>query len=220
MENKKEWKHFAILDQKTSIAILVILYVVGILGIGMDIHQDFILLTPFNLLISLALVLLHHKNWNPAIYSFLILAYLMGYGAEVFGVQTGILFGEYSYGQVLGWKIFGTPLMIGVNWILLAYCSGITTNYLFSRFNWVAKGVVSAIMMVLLDVLIEPVAIHYDFWTWAGSDIPLRNYVGWFVVALPILLFFHKFVGNAKNIVAIVLFIIQFLFFAVLGLGL
>ena len=38
--------------EKRSIFILSIIYLVGICGIKIPIHQDFILLTPINLLIS------------------------------------------------------------------------------------------------------------------------------------------------------------------------
>ena len=38
---------------------------------------------------------------------------------EAIGVNTGLLFGTYEYGANLGFKIFGVPLIIGVNWTVL-----------------------------------------------------------------------------------------------------
>ncbi len=201
-----------------TVAILGILYTVGIFGILLPIHPDFILLTPFNLLISLGLVLYHHPDWSWKTIFFLCLAYIVGFGAELFGVQTGILFGDYQYGRVLGPKIWGTPLMIGVNWILLAYCAGVTINHIAAHWHWIAKGIVASLLMVGLDLLIEPVAIRYGFWSWAGNEVPLRNYVGWFLVALPLLCTFAILQGRIKNKVAVALFIMQFLFFLILGI--
>lgn len=201
-----------------AISILTILYLVGIIGISLPIHPDFVLLTPLNLLISVGVMLAFHTHWNRNIILFLILSYLVGFGAEMFGIQTGLLFGDYTYGQVLGPKIWGTPLMIGVNWMLLAYSIGVTTNYLLPRWHWLSQGVIAALLMVGLDVLIEPVAIKYEFWTWAQGVPPLQNYVGWFFVSLPLLCIFsynHKVV---RNKVAIALFILQILFFLILNI--
>lgn len=201
-----------------SIAVLVILYAVGIAGVWFDIHPDFLLLTPFNLLISLVLVLYHHPQWSRAEWLFLPVAWLWGFGAELFGVQTGLLFGDYAYGPVLGWKIGGTPLMIGVNWVMLAYCTGIAANHLLGKAHWLWRGLLAACLMVLLDVFIEPVAIRYDFWSWGGGAPPLQNYVGWFIVAFPLLSLFSRIQTGRRNKVALVLLVLQFVFFVTLGL--
>lgn len=203
--------------EKTAVLILLVLYLVGIFGIGLPIHPDFILLTPLNLLVSLALMLWNHPAWNGRVAWYLAIAYLVGFGAELFGVQTGLLFGDYVYGRVLGPKVWGTPLMIGVNWVMLGYAAGIVANYLLPGWRWPARGALAAALMVALDVLIEPVAMAYGFWSWAGDAVPLRNYIGWFVVALPLECLFAAWLGGIRNKVAAALFILQFLFFLILG---
>ena len=36
-------------------------------------------------------------------------------------------------------------------------------------------------IMVLLDVIIEPFAVHYGLWIWKGRVLPsIANYVAWF----------------------------------------
>jgi bisanhydrobacterioruberin hydratase len=199
------------------IAILVILYAVGIVGIGLPIHPDFVLLTPLNLLISLLLMLLRHSFWDRRAIAFLFIAYIVGFTAELFGTQTGLLFGEYAYGRVLGVKLWDTPLMIGVNWVILAYAAGIIANGLLAGRHWLARGLLAALLMVGLDVLIEPVAMEHGFWWWEGDTVPLRNYLGWFVVALPLECLFAAWLPYARNKVAVALFILQFLFFFILG---
>lgn len=201
-----------------SIAVLLILYAVGIAGVAARLHPDFLLLTPINLLISLFLVLLHHPVWTKGEWLFLPIAWLWGFGAELFGVQTGLLFGDYEYGPVLGWKAWGTPLMIGVNWVMLAYCTGIAANHMLGRAHWFWRALLASALMVLLDVFIEPVAIRYDFWSWGGGQPPLQNYIGWFVVAFPLLAFFSVIQQGRRNKVALVLLVLQFTFFIILGL--
>ena len=40
--------------------------------------------------------------------------------------------------------------------------------------------------MVMLDILIEPVAIQLDFWNWRDIDVPIQNYIMWFLAAFMI----------------------------------
>ncbi|MCB1155806.1 carotenoid biosynthesis protein, partial [bacterium] len=74
-------------------------------------------------------------------------------------------------------------------------------------------------LMVLLDIFIEPVAIRYDFWSWAGGAPPLQNYVGWFLVSLPLLSLFALIQAGQRNKVALVLLALQFIFFITLNLS-
>ena len=203
-----------------AIAFLFIIYIVGLVGILLPIHADFILLTPVNLLISLGIVLSFHKEWNSKLYAFIAIAFLIGLGIEILGVNTGLVFGEYDYGRVLGWKIADTPFMIGVNWIMLVYCSGVTIHYILEQQNWFIKSILGAGVMVLLDILIEPVAMAYDFWNWTDNIVPLQNYIAWYIISFVLLVCFYK-LGNAmKNKVAVALLILQFLFFGILNLNL
>ena len=205
-------------NSRQAVWFLGSMYLFGLIGIGLPLHRDIVLLTPFNLLVSLGLALYFHIPWTIRSVSFFLLCYVLGFGAELFGVQTGLLFGEYQYGQVLGPKIWGTPLLIGANWMLLSYGGGCLSNLLWPGRSWIWRGVAAAALLVGLDLLIEPVAMTHGFWSWAGDTVPLRNYLGWFAVALPLQLYFAYFQGNIANKVAIALFFMQFAFFLLLGL--
>lgn len=212
-------KNWEVTYENLAIIILSILYLVGIVGISVPIHPDFALLTPLNLLFSLAIVLYFHPKWNRSSVLFLFLCFGIGYGAEVLGVQTGLLFGSYEYGPVLGPKVWETPLMIGINWILLSYCSGMLINQLLTKQHQVIKAAAAALVMVGLDIFIEPVAIKYDFWQWEGrASPPLQNFLGWWLVAFIVLLFFTFLLKNQKNKVAIALLALQFVFFIALNI--
>lgn len=199
-----------------AIAVLSILYAVGVAGVLLPIHPDFILLTPFNLLISVSVMLGFHRNWTGRFVVFLGICFAVGFGAEVYGVQTGRLFGAYTYGEVLGFKVFETPLLIGVNWVLVTYSAAATVGAVFPKISRWAGSVLAAGSMVLLDVLIEPDAIQYRFWIWETGDAPMQNYLGWFLVALPLQLLLGAWIGPVKNNVAVALFILQGLFFALI----
>ena len=53
-----------------------------------------------------------------------IIGFLTGMITEILGVQLGWIFGDYQYGEALGYKLFGVPLLIGVNWTLLTLITG------------------------------------------------------------------------------------------------
>ena len=205
---------------KNNIAsfLLIVFYTVGVIGILGDFDERFVLFTPVNLLISIGLIFwTHPANYSP-LWKLAGICFIAGVLIEIAGVQTGLIFGNYQYGPVLGPKILGTPIMIGVNWAMLVYCAGAAVNYLVPDVNNWLKAILGAILMTILDVLIEPVAMELNFWSWENNIVPLQNYIAWFFVALPLLGAYFHLVGKTTNKVAILLFIIQFMFFGILQL--
>lgn len=201
--------------EKRNIFLLIVVYLVGMVGTNFNLHEQFWSLTPVNLIFSLAMILTAHKEWNRSFGLFIVVCFTTGFLVEVIGVKTGLIFGEYHYGETLGFAISGVPLTIGVNWLMLVYSSACVANSLFE--NAFVKALFGASLMVLLDVLIEPVAINNDFWYWADNLIPLQNYVAWFVISFFLHSLFQWKFGHIKNRVAWVLMILQFLFFAALN---
>ena len=45
--------------------------------------------------------------------------------------------------------------------------------------------------MVMLDAVIEPIAPVLDFWEFDGGKAPLKNYLGWVLVAFPLNCMYH-----------------------------
>ena len=75
-----------------------------------------------------------------------------------------------------------------------------------------------ATLLVLIDVLIEPVAIAEDFWKWEAVQVPLRNYVAWWGIGFLMLQYFHRLPDRPTNPMALPLYLIQFAFFGAFGL--
>lgn len=207
------------LSRNQVIAFFVLLFhAVGLAGFLNPQWQDlFLSLVPFHLLLMFMLLLLSHQQRNLAFFGFLFITYLAGFGIEYFGVHTGLIFGSYQYGETLGAKLADIPLLIGLNWVLLIYSSGVAVNYLPIRQKWL-KVVFSATLLVLLDWLIEPVAIRFDYWSWANQIIPLKNYISWFLFSLAGCWFFYEMKFKKNNPVGLVLLLAQFLFFIALNL--
>lgn len=194
------------------LTILVLSYIAGIVSpLIPDLAEWFRLLTPIHLAASLALLLWFHSDWRPAFRFYAILAILTGYLVEVLGVHTGYVFGRYAYGQGLGPRLWDVPPVIGLNWLLLSYCCGAVFDRL--PVSIYIKTVVAATTMVVLDVLIEPVAIQLDFWTWFGQPVPLQNYFGWWLVSLTLLGIWYGLPFRKQNPLAGWILALQFAFF-------
>lgn len=196
-----------------GIGVLVILHCVGIVGMHIESLQPlFRSLTPVNLLVSAGVVLAFHKDWNLKFLLASLGVFAFGYGIEVLGVHSGLIFGSYSYGSTLGWKVAEVPVLMGLNWWILIYALA----KILQRFSWplVIKAIVGALGMVCLDLFMEPVAVRYDFWQWVGNHIPVQNYLAWGVASFLLFLAVLKPLEGNKNPVAGALFVIQFCFFA------
>lgn len=204
---------------KTTFTILSLMYLVGLIGLKLPLTQEYFkVLSPFNLWTSLILLLLFHQDFQPKFILFAVITFLVGFFIEVIGVHTGIVFGDYQYGKTLGFKLFEVPIVIGANWLILVYCSGIIVELFLQNLKSSALGkfilsIMAACLMVGLDLLIEPVAIRLDFWQWSFNKIPLQNYFGWFSVSFVLQFYFinSKFLKN--NSLAPLLFCLQLLFF-------
>ncbi len=141
-----------------------------------------------------------------------------GFTIEWIGVHKHWVFGNYAYGKTLGFKLDQIPLMIGVNWFLLIYATGILLQKVPVKEAWI-KVFTGAVLLVFLDLLIEPVAIRFNYWYWFSAIIPLKNYAGWLLVSMFFLTVFQRFNFKQQTWVAPVLLLVQFVFFVVLNLA-
>lgn len=216
---------------RAATIIAVFFHLVGLVGILFFNNKFFVQATPFNLLLSAALLIWTQNAKNYAFLGFLLITFLTGFLAEVVGVNTGVLFGDYVYGNVLGYKWLQAPLLIGLNWIIVIYCCGISTHTFMKVINKVAQDTkqppailksLSVIMdgatlAVAFDWLMEPVAVKLGFWAWKGNgDIPLYNYFCWFLISVLLLTAFHFLRFNKQNKFAVNLLLIQAMFFLIL----
>lgn len=203
--------------QKGLLALLGAAYLAGIIGLLLPQTAGlFQALTPFNLLLSAGILLSFHSHWNRAFILFCILSFFTGYFAEVAGVATGLIFGSYSYGPTLGWQLLEVPLIIGLNWFMLIYSTGTICASL--QIPLVLKALLASVLMVVLDLFIEPVAVAYDFWQWKDGLIPWQNYAAWFIISFGLHLLFYLLPFRKGNPAAKYLYLLQLIFFIILCL--
>jgi len=219
------------INKYSPVFIALLFHVTGVLGILFTPYKDwFINNTPVVLLTMFLLLTNSQMQSFKAYIFFSFIAFMTGMVTEIIGVNTGLLFGNYAYGQVLGPKIYGVPFLIGLNWFVIVYCSGALlkqgVELVQNKLNIKITGLASSIFVVIggatvatcFDFILEPVAVKLHFWSWENGQIPLLNYLCWFIISA-ILLSVKMFFKNIRiNTFATSLIIIQALFFLMLNL--
>lgn len=205
------------INEKNAFRLLLAMHVAGVIGLSIEESRPlFQLLTPFNL-IATAGILLHFEEHKGLRYLYFIMAtFILGFGFEVIGVKSGFIFGDYTYGATLGFKWLEVPLTIGLNWVVLIYLTrGVARQLTDSPLLII---LISSLLMVLLDLLIEPVAIKFDFWQWENGNIPLKNYLGWFGLSCLIQAVGLKLFPKSNNKLYLRILALEFIFFGVLNI--
>jgi putative membrane protein len=125
-----------------------------------------------------------------------------------------------QYGDLLGPKFFDkVPYVIPLAWAILIYCAFTMTNIIFNRIRttnkfeeefslkWFLKiigmGIVTGLIMVSLDLILDPVMVSMGAWSWSyhGSyfGIPLWNYEGWIEIPAVTFLLYSIYLNKIKR---------------------
>ncbi len=203
------------IDLRHVSGIVILLHAVGLIALATPLARWVLPLTPINLVLTAGAMVIFSKLDRRTVALALVLGTL-GYFVEVVGVWTGRVFGEYSYGEVLGFKLLNVPLLIGLNWSMLVFAIGVPMAR--STMPTWAKVMLSSAMMVGLDVLIEPVAIHLGFWSWEQGVVPVQNYLAWGAVSAVFFALFFLVPVRRENPLARYVLVAQVVFFAGLNL--
>jgi bisanhydrobacterioruberin hydratase len=221
-QNKVQWA--------TGIALLI--HAVGLMGMLWIETSWFARMTPLNLMIMFSLVVWTQSEKKRNFYIFLVFSFLIGMISEIIGVQTGLLFGNYAYGAILGFQFAQVPLIIGLNWFVVIF-SAVATIFYFTRLVGTSNKLKSAsaecapievniligaaFLATFFDWVMEPVAVKLGFWTWEGEgQIPFLNYLSWFFISIIMMSIFRFLRIRPDNLFAVHLLLIQMMFFMIL----
>lgn len=126
---------------------------------------------------------------------------------ETIGVQTGFPFGSYEYTKVLSPVLPGSvPLAIAFAWMTLSVNSFIIVKYFLKNKSRYLVIFLSGLLIAFIDMLLEPFASFINnYWVWTGGNIPLQNYLSWFVIGTVFSFILEKFTGKYIQFVKIIL---------------
>ncbi|MFW6289566.1 MAG: carotenoid biosynthesis protein [Mariniphaga sp.] len=193
----------------------VLFYGVGVAGMLIPYTFPlFVKLIPFALLLTTGALAILHETFTRKQAVLFGIIFLAGYLVEAVGVQTGSIFGHYSYGHSLGLQLFNTPLIIGLNWLLLVYLTASVMEQ--NSIPSVGKVFLASLLMLGYDIILEQVAPVLDMWYWREGNVPLQNYLSWFIIALIFHALARAFKTDMKNKLGPFLFVCQTVFFILL----
>ncbi len=144
----------------------------------------------------------------------LLLTYIISTAAELVSLKTPFSCFGIRYRYALSHKFFSSkinilgvyPLEISFAWVILKYISfalGLLISTAFSLPK-VIEVMLIPLVLVSLDFIIDPVCVHTKkLWVWEKGSryfgIPLRNFLGWYVVGLLASVLFH-ITGKSSDI--------------------
>ena len=167
-----------------SIFIIWLVHISGLLGMVFYDLDFFAGYTSINLflmsIILFANIKLNNKN---QIFS-LLLIFLIGMFSEYIGVNYGLIFGEYIYGNNLGFKLFGVPFLIGLNWVILTVICANIASILIKNNSIIQIIILGTLLMLLMDFVMEPIAPKLDLWKFKNLVVPTSNYIGWLIISI------------------------------------
>jgi putative membrane protein len=204
--------------ENIAIIILIILYAVGLIG-STVFRIDLIKLTPINLILSATILFYFHQPKNTMFWIWTLGVVQAGYVLELLGVTTGRIFGQYLYGNNLGFKIADVPVIIGLNWVMLCYVSMHTSQIILNKLvpnknvNMMAKAGLGSFLMLIIDFFIENIAPQLDFWYWKNSIVPIQNYTAWYIFSFAFIFIYHQLELPLTNKIAPWLYGLQLAFF-------
>ena len=199
-------------NKKVSIIIIWLFHLSGLLGLLYIDKNLFASLTPLNLFISTTLLFINQTNATRMKFFIVFAIFFVGMIAEILGVQYGLIFGNYEYGNNLGLKLLGVPILIGFNWVVLTVICGSISHKIFKKSKILAV-IFGVVLMLIVDLTLEPIAPALDYWEFSGSKAPLQNYIGWGITSLITQTLYQYFYKNKEFVFSFNLFVAQFLFF-------
>lgn len=204
------------MPQKKIIFLFYLLFVFGIIGLALtETRLVFLLSVPYVLLLCAVLMIANtvrsiEPKWRGFFSAWCLSVFLLTLFLEFVGVHLGWVFGAYRYLDVLGIKVGGVPLIIGVNWLTTILGAISFFRKYTHRKIYIILG--TGIIAVAFDYLLESVAIYLGFWEWAGP-IPWHNYMAWFTIAMLCALDFERHSLSFNGSYARALLAAQVLFF-------
>lgn len=194
-------------------AVIVLVYLIGLLGIAC-VPDWFVPLSVYSLIFTT--LWMAWGEWRARDYMLVACIALLGWMLEYVGVHYHVPFGIYNYGLGLGYAIKEIPLVIGLNWVIVTVGSWSVVQWAFPHWRSNSQIVLSAALMTALDMIIEPVAPHLDYWMFQLNWPPIENYLSWFWIGLFFSWMLSKWSVKLNTHLAVVVWFCQLCFFSIL----
>lgn len=231
-------------DAKLMVVLLAIAVIFGILSLilqaaGIQLYPT---LTGLVVLLALIALLALHARWQLGTIravSFFLLAAMLGFLFEVWGLKGGTFFGGRYVYNGRETKFLGVPYFIPMYWAVFIYTAYSISNSFLAwsghekpssgnakQTSVIALVLLDGILTVALDLVMDPVQVREGSWTWlthgAYFGIPVGNFVGWFIVTVLVTgaIRFYEYCKPSRPAPNTYLLLLPVVGYTLLGLGL
>ncbi len=128
---------------------------------------------------------------------FFACATVISFFSELIGTSTGEPFGNYSYTNFLGYKLFDhVPFSIPLSWFYVGFATFLIGYVLAGMLSLTPKSLFAVIfgawLLTVWDLVLDPAMAHESlgvkFWTWSETGpyfgMPGQNFLGWALTAV------------------------------------
>lgn len=181
-----------------------------LLGMRIPFKVDFLIGYVGALLVFVVWHAVITKGWRRSLLMFAS-SFVLAFTAEALGVNFGWIFGHYYYTGVLGFQVFGVPLLAALAWEPIVYAAYLMSDLLsplVSALPQITRQRPTAVWMALIgalattawDMMIDPIAVSQGWWVWVdggayvpyvANGVPVQNFLGWLGVAFVINLIYR-----------------------------
>jgi len=133
---------------------------------------------------------------------------------EYVGVRAGFPFGHYYFTDLMGPKLSGVPILLGLAYVGMGYLSWMLAVVIFGGIQSPISGsrvvtlpLLAAVIMVAWDLFLDPVwstILHAWIWVDGGAyfGVPVTNFLGWYLTVYVIYQLFALFL-KGRSIISI-----------------
>lgn len=196
---------------KTLQWIVMGFFALGFIGLAIPwTFPFFVVLTPLAVVVALAMLIMGHErliDWR--FFTAMGIVFALSYVVELLKVHVFFVEDVFFFGDSFGPVLLNIPLMIGLCWVALLYICAAVAERLNT--NAVVKVLAGSGLVVLFDIALELVAHKLDFWYWTW-ELPIWNYVLWFVAAVIMLTIMKLFGVRIENKLATTMYVTLIIF--------
>lgn len=121
-------------------------------------------------------------GWTKAVVLITLMS-LFALVLENVAVSTGLPYGRFSYNNLIGVTLGNVPWTVGFAWTPILFGAfALTKKIAQDKPSW-QQYVMTAAMMTVFDIVLDPGSVALGFWTWENTvgfySVPWSNFIGW-----------------------------------------
>ncbi len=171
------------MKHKSLLLVAIVFAILGLFLARIPMHAELWYISVIAILLFGTPVVFFTVRWLGRRRGLLLITLLGIYALlfETIAVKTGLPYGSFSYGGLLGPKLFNAvPATVLIAWTPLV----LGTLALLQTIKPLWKqALVATLMLVVIDMVLDPAAVHVGFWSWDTPGIyygvPPINFFGW-----------------------------------------